>query len=84
MFRKLILTAALVTGTVAGFTASPATAVAQPPGGHHTRYVVLVRHHFGHWERYETFPDYHDARRVQMHLERQGRIARIEIIYGGW
>jgi arylamine N-acetyltransferase len=31
MFRKLILTAAVVTGTIAGLTATPATAAAQPP-----------------------------------------------------
>lgn len=85
MFRQLILSAVAATGTVAGLTATPATASAQPPAtfGPHTRYVVLVRHH-GHWDRYDTFRDFHDARRAVWQLERHGRDARIEVEHRHW
>jgi hypothetical protein len=88
MFRQLILSAVAATGTVAGLTATPAAATAQPiPYGphrpHQVHYVVLVRHH-GHWDRYDTFHDFHDARRAVWQLERHGRDARIETVHGHW
>ncbi|MBN9518168.1 hypothetical protein J0H58_06570 [bacterium] len=93
MFRKLILTAVVATGTAVGLTATPATATAQPPfpGRHEPHgpglpdrdrhdFVVLVRHH-GHWDRYRVFDDRDDAQRAVWRLERQGRDARIEVIH---
>ncbi|MBN9517437.1 hypothetical protein J0H58_02790 [bacterium] len=90
MFRKLILTAVVATGTVAGLTAAPGTASAQPfphrpgyPQRDRHDYVVLVRHH-GHWDRYRVFDDRDDAQRAVWRLERQGYDARIDVIHRHW
>jgi hypothetical protein len=87
MIRKLILTAVLATGAVAGVTATSATADAAPPvqfdrdrghDRHNVRFEVQVRHR-GHWDTYGTYRDRDDAQRVARMLERQGRDARIEV-----
>ncbi|VTT98824.1 unnamed protein product [Gemmataceae bacterium] len=90
MIRKLILSAVLATGAVAGVTAN--TANAAPPIGHdhdhdrdrdrrNVRFEVQVRHR-GHWDTYGTYRDRDDAQRVVRMLERQGRDARIEVERG--
>ena len=70
MFRKLILSAVLATGTVAGLTATASTADAAP-FGHYRRFEVLVER--GHcWENRGTFRDRFEAERVAQHLRREG------------
>ena len=94
MLRKLILSAVLATGGVAGVTATPSTAEAAPPSGHDrdrdrdhdfrgVRFEVQVRHR-GHWDTYGTYRDRDAARRVVRMLERQGRDARIEVERNRW
>ena len=87
MIRKLILSAVLATGTIAGVTGTSATAEAAPPAGfdrdrdhdrHNVRFEVQVRHR-GHWDTYGTYRDRDDAQWVVRMLERQGRDARIEV-----
>jgi len=92
MIRKLILSAVLATGAVAGVTTTSATADAAPPASfdrdrdrdrHNVRFAVQVRHR-GHWDTYGTYRDRDDAQRVVRMLERQGRDARIEVERGQW
>lgn len=96
MTRKLILSAVLAAGAVAGVTMTPTAVEAAPPIGHdhdrdrdrdhdrhRVRYEVLVRHR-GHWDTYGTYRDRDDARRVAWMLERRGRDARIEVERGRW
>lgn len=88
MIRKLILTAVLATGAVAGVTATANTADAAPPIGHdhdhdrdRGRFQVLVRHR-GHWDVHGTYRDRDDAERAARRLERQGLDTRIERVRG--
>ena len=90
MIRKLILSAVLATGAIAGVTATSATADAAPPIGHDrdrdfrgVRFEVQVRHR-GHWDTYGTYRDRDDARHVVRMLERQGKDARIEVERNRW
>ena len=90
MIRKLILSAVIATGTLAGLTAGPSNAEAAAPAtfdrdhDHRgVRFEVLVRHR-GHWETYGTYRDRDDAQRVERLLERQGRDARIEVKRDRW
>lgn len=94
MIRKLLLSAVIATGAVAGLAATPAAADAAPPGGHDrdrdrdhdrrgVRYEVLIRHR-GHWDHYGTYRDRDDARRVAWRLERLGHDVRIEVERGRW
>jgi hypothetical protein len=90
MIRKLMLSAVLATGAIAGLTATPTTADAAPPVGfdrdrdrHNVRFEVQVRHR-GHWDTYGTYRDRDDAQRVVRMLERQGRDARIEVERSRW
>jgi hypothetical protein len=88
MIRKLILSAVLATGAIAGLTATSTTADAAPPVSfdrdrHNVRFEVQVRHR-GHWDTYGTYRDRDDAQRVVRLLERQGRDARIEVERGRW
>jgi outer membrane biogenesis lipoprotein LolB len=79
MIRKLILSAALATATVAGLTAT--ASAAQPVGhddhNHWGRYEVLVRHR-GHWDVHGTYRDRDDAQRVARRLEHRGYDVRIQ------
>ncbi|AMV24199.1 hypothetical protein VT84_07365 [Gemmata sp. SH-PL17] len=80
MIRKLILSAVLATGAVAG-VASTATAAPDVFDRHdrrNVRFEVQVRHR-GHWDTYGTYRDRDDAQRVVRMLERQGKDARIEV-----
>lgn len=89
MIRKLILSAVLAAGAIAGLTATPTTADAAPAqfdrdrdrDRHNVRFEVQVRHH-GHWDTYGTYRDRDDAQRVVRMLERQGKNARIEVERG--
>ena len=88
MIRKLILSAVLATGTVAGSAATSGTADAASPVGfdrdrHNVRFEVQVRHR-GHWDTYGTYRDREQARRVVRMLERQGQDAKIEVERGRW
>ena len=92
MIRKLVLGAVAVVGL--GFGAQTATAqqpvrvpVGVPVGGfvppqrHDHDFVVYVGHRHRdhiHWERYGRYETYHEARRVERHLENQGYRVRIE------
>ena len=82
MIRKLILSAVLATGAIAGVTATSATAHAAPGqfdrDRHNVRFEVQVRHR-GHWDTYGTYRDRDDAQRVVRMLERRGQDARIEV-----
>jgi hypothetical protein len=70
MFRKLILSAVLATGAVAGLTATAATADAAP-FGHYRRFEVLVE--CGHrWENRGTFRNRGEAERVAERLRHEG------------
>ena len=95
MIRKLILSAVLATGAVAGVAN---TASAAPPIGHdhdhdrdrdrdrdrrNVRFEVQVRHR-GHWDTYGTYRDRDDAQRAVRMLERRGHDARIEVERGRW
>jgi hypothetical protein len=91
MIRKLMLGA--VVAVAIGFGGQAATAhepVRGPGGGpaggfvpHRADYdfVVYVGHrhrdHF-HWERYGRYETYHEARRVERYLEREGYRVRVE------
>ena len=90
MIRKLILSAVLATGAVAGVTATSATADAAQSVGYdrdhdrrNVRFEVQVRHR-GHWDTYGTYRDRDDAQRVVRMLERQGHNARIEVERKRW
>lgn len=90
MIRKLILTAVLATGAVAGVTS---TASAAPPATFDRRdhdhdrdrdrgrFQVLVRHR-GHWDVHGSYRDREDAQRAARRLERQGFDTRIERVRG--
>lgn len=85
MIRKLILSAAIATGAVAGLATSTASA-AQPVGhderhDHRGRFEVLVRHR-GHWDMHGTYRDRDDAQRAARRLERRGYEVRIERVRG--
>lgn len=86
MFRKLVLTALVATGTLGGLALTPAAASAHPPADHdrrddRDRFQVLVRHR-GHWDVYGTYRDRDDAYRVARQLERRGADARVERVRG--
>jgi hypothetical protein len=71
MFRKLILSAVLATGTVAGLTTTASTADASPYGWHHRRFEVLVERR-GCWEVRGTYRDRYDAERAAHHFRHEG------------
>jgi hypothetical protein len=74
MFRKFILSAALATSTVTGFTSS---AHAQPPVDvHHHRFEVLVKRGH-HWQLVDRYTHWFEAERAAHHLRRDG--FRVEI-----
>lgn len=87
MIRKLILSAVLATGTVAGVTsganAAPDVFDRHDRDRRNVRFEVQVRHH-GHWATYGTYRDRDDAQRVLRMLERRGQDARIEVERGHW
>ena len=75
MIRKLILSAVLATGTIAGLATTTQVADAHPPAFHH-RFEVLVE--CGHrWEPRGSFPDHFEAERLANHLRHEG--FRVEI-----
>ena len=70
MIRKLILSAVLATGTVAGLTASAQVADAHPPVAYH-RFEVLVK--CGHrWEPRGSYGNRLAAERAARHLRHDG------------
>jgi hypothetical protein len=74
MIRKLILSAVLAAGAVAGLTATPASADAAD--FHHRRFEVLVER--GHrWENRGTYQNRFDAERAARRLRHEG--FRVEI-----
>ena len=80
MFRKLILSAVLAAGAIAGVTATSATADAAPfdrgRDFHRRQFEVLVE--CGHrWENRGTFRDRQDAERAAHRIQREG--FRVEI-----
>ena len=87
MIRKLILSAVIATGAIAGLTATSTTAGAAPDvfdrERHNVRFEVQVRHR-GHWDTYGTYRDRDDAQRVVRMLERRGQDARIEVERDRW
>jgi hypothetical protein len=79
MFRKLILSAVLATGAVAGVTTTAATADAAPfehRREFHHRFEVIVQCGRG-WENRGTFGDRFEAERRAQHLRHEG--FRVEI-----
>lgn len=86
MIRNLFLSAAVAVTAMTGLAVTPATADAHPPVGHehhhHARFEVLVRHRY-HWDRYATYRDHDDARRVARSLRYQGYEVKVERV-GGW
>jgi hypothetical protein len=91
MLRKLILSAVLATGAIAGIAMPAGTANAAEPFGYNrdrdfrdhrnVRFEVKVRHR-GHWDTYGTYHSRIEAQRVVWMLERQGRDARIDVERG--
>jgi hypothetical protein len=76
MFRKLILSAVIATGTLTGLALTAGNADAHPPVAFHHRFEVLTeRNHC--WENRETFPDRFEAERVAEHFRHEG--FRVEI-----
>jgi hypothetical protein len=77
MFRKLILSAVMATGTVTGLALTPTAAEANSPVGYHQhRFEVLVLR--GHrWENRGIFCDRYEAERVAHRLRHEG--FRVEI-----
>ena len=75
MFRKLILSAVLATGTLTGLAATSSTADAAPLG-FHRRFEVRVERR-GCWEIRGTYRDRYDAERAARHLRHEG--FRVEI-----
>ena len=82
MIRKLILSAVLATGTVAGVAttanAAPDVFDRSDRDRRNARFEVQVRHR-GHWDTYGTYRNRDEAQRVVRMLERQGKNARIEV-----
>ena len=77
MFRKLVLSAVVAAGAVAGLTLTPAVADAHPPAEYRHRFEVLVR--CGHaWEVRGTYRDLWDAERAARHLRHEGLVARVK------
>jgi hypothetical protein len=77
MFRKLILTAVLATGTLTGLAAIPTGAEAHPP-------VRDIRHGFDvlrrcgwHWEVYGHYFDRFEAERIADFLRHRGEIVEV-------
>ena len=77
MIRKLILSAVLATGAVAGLTMTPTTAAAAAPFDrgrdryHRHQFEVLVE--CGHqWENRGTYCDRFEAQRAARHLRHEG------------
>lgn len=82
MFRTVVLTALVATGSIPGLTPSPAAAQALAPVRHpddHADYRVYVRQ-FGHWRVYRTYDRREDADRAARHLERRGYVVRVECV----
>jgi hypothetical protein len=75
MFRKLILSAVLATGTIAGLASTASTADAAPLA-YHRRFEVRVERH-GWWENRGTYRYREDAERAARHLRHEG--FRVEI-----
>src|SRR5262245_16969894 len=77
MFRRLILSAAIVTGAATGLAFTPATADAHPPvvvgypPHRQARFEVLIQRR-GCWEVYGVFRDRDDARRAAWRLRHRG------------
>ena len=88
MIRKLIL--GTVAAAAVGFGAQAATAgepLRGPFGGPNGGflpprvdydYVVYIQNRHGCWERYGRYETFHEARRVERFLERDGFRVRIE------
>ncbi|QEL20947.1 hypothetical protein [Limnoglobus roseus] len=86
MFRKLILTAVIATGTLAGLNATATTADAGVLGlfdRHTVRFEVKVLRH-GHWECVATYRDREEAQCAARGFERQGHAVRVEVQRGHW
>jgi hypothetical protein len=82
MFRKLILSAVLATGTIAGLAATSSTASAaegrwreedrrREEDRWHRRFEILVECR-GCWENRGTYRDRFDAERAASHFRREG------------
>jgi hypothetical protein len=83
MIRKLILSAILTAGTLAGLALTPATAEARPPwSGKHRqdrRHEFKVEYlHRGHWDTHGTYCDRDDAERAARQLRHRGYRVKIE------
>lgn len=78
MFRKLILSAVIATGAVAGLALTPTAADAQPPVErfHHQYEVVYKRGHHG-WRVYGTYRNRWEADRAANHLRHRGYHAEV-------
>lgn len=93
MFRKLFLSAAVAVMSLTGVaSAAPVDSHAahdrdhdrdRDRDRHRVRYEVLVRHR-GHWDVYDTYRDFDDARRAAWRLQRQGEDVRIEVERRRW
>ena len=91
MFRKLFLSSAVAVMSLTGVaSAAPVEPQAahdrdhdRDRDRHRVRYEVLIRHR-GHWDVYDTYRDFDDARRAAWRLQRQGHDVRIEAERGRW
>jgi hypothetical protein len=100
MLRKWMLGAAAVAAIGFGASAASAAppVVVQPgtggysvpaysppsyPSRHDVDFVVFVKHG-RHWDRYGRFETRWQAERAVRHLEREGRLARIDVVGDRW
>jgi hypothetical protein len=77
MFRKLILSAVLATGTMTGLTLTPGSADAHPPIRHHFERFEVLYSRGGCWLNGGTFFSRFEADRAAEHLRCQG--FRVEV-----
>ena len=71
MFRKLLLTALIATGTLAGLNVTAGSADAAPVEFRHCRYEVLVQ--CGpRWEVRSIYHNKYEAERAARHLRHEG------------
>jgi hypothetical protein len=62
MIRKLILSAVIATGAVAGLALTPGSAEAQPPlERFHQRFEVVAKRGWGAWHMYGSYRERCDA-----------------------
>ena len=72
MFRKLILSAVMATGTVTGLALTPTPAEANSPVGYRQHQFEVLVHRGYRWEKRGVFHNRFEAERVANRLRHEG------------